>query len=100
MEVFLVLLRLGYVLIFFTACFIMFKFEWGSEGKDERGRTIGNKSYGIVFPLLPFGWFMIFLYDDFIAPIPYETYKWLIWFLITGLMIIHAINLTIFKRTH
>lgn len=100
MEFALVFLRIGYVLIFFIACFITFKFEWGPEGKDERGQTIANKSYGIVFPLLPFGWFMMFIYDDYISPIPYETYKLLIWFLLTGLMIIHAINLTVLKRTH
>lgn len=98
MEFVLAFFRIGYVVIFFTACYIIFRFEWGSEGKDERGQTIMNKSYGIVFPLLPLGWFLLFMYDDFISPIPYDMYKLLIWFLITGLMIIHAINISVLKR--
>jgi len=100
MEVLFAVLRIGYVLVFFGACFIIFKFEWGSEGKDERGQTITNKSYGIIFPLLPFGWFILYVYDDFISPIPYETYKLLIWFLVTGLMIIHALNLIVLKKRY
>lgn len=94
------LFALIYVIIFFASVFITLKFEWSSEGKDERGRTIANKSYGVLFPLLPLGWLFIELYHDYVAAISYSTYKWLIWVLITGLMIIHAINLTVLKRKH
>lgn len=100
MEVFLVFVRLLYVLVFFVAVYISLSFEWRSEGKDERGRKIANTSYGIVFPLLPLGWLIIELYHDFIAEISYSSYKMLIWFLLTGLMIIHAINISVMKRKH
>lgn len=100
MDQFVPIFALLYVIIFFIAVFITFKFEWSSEGKDERGQTISNKSYGIIFPLLPLGWLLIELYHDYVTAIPYSTYKWLIWFLLTGLMIIHAINITVLKRRH
>lgn len=50
MDIFIVMLRIVYVLIFFLAIFIVLKFEWGEESKDERGKSISNKSYGVVFP--------------------------------------------------
>lgn len=100
MEVFLSFLRLLYVLIFFIAVFISLKFEMGEENKDERGKSISNKSYGIVFPLMPLGWFLIELYDQFIRHLDYETYKLVIWFLITGLMILHAVIISVLKRIY
>ena len=53
MDIFLAILRVVYVLIFFVAVFISLKFEMGEENKDERGQSISNKSYGLVFPLIP-----------------------------------------------
>ncbi|MEH6944290.1 hypothetical protein [Bacillus sp. JJ722] len=100
MEVFLAILRIIYVLIFFIAVFISLKFEMGEENKDERGKSISNKSYGIVFPLMPFGWFLIELYDQFISHLDYDTYKLVIWFLISGLMILHGIIITVLKRKY
>ncbi len=66
MDVFLVVLRIIYIIILFIAVFISLKFEMGEENKDERGKSISNKSYGIVFPLMPLGWLLIELYDQFI----------------------------------
>ena len=100
MDIFLVVIRIAYVLIFFYAMFIQFKFEWGEEGKDERGKNIASKSYSIVFPLIPLGWLFIELYSDYISALDYETYKMAIWFLLTGLMILHAINVTVLKRRY
>lgn len=100
MEMFMVIFRITYVLLFFTAMFVVFKFEWGEESKDERGKGISNKSYGIVFPLLPLGWLLIELFDQWINPLNYETYKLVIWFLLTGLMMIHAINISVLKRKY
>lgn len=100
MDIFLGILRVVYVLIFFVAVFISLKFEIGEENKDERGQSISNKSYGLVFPLIPLGWFLIELYDQFISHLDYETYKLAIWFLITGLMILHASILTVLKRRY
>ncbi|MBE1556215.1 hypothetical protein [Sporosarcina limicola] len=100
MEMLLAILRITYVLIFFIAVFISLKFEMGEENKDERGKSISNKSYGIVFPLMPLGWFLIELYGQFISSLDYYTYKLVIWFLISGLMILHAIIITGLKRKY
>ncbi len=89
-----------YVLVFFLAIFIVLKFEFGEKSKDERGKSISNKSYSLVFPLLPLGWLCIELFDQFIQHLQYETYKLVIWFLITGLMILHATNISILKRKY
>lgn len=77
MAILITSLHLIYVLIFFIAVFIIMKFEMGEENKDERGKSISNKSYGIVFPLIPF-----------------------VWFLISGLMILHGIIITVLKRKY
>src|SRR5690625_781478 len=100
MEILLVLFRLIYVLFFFIAVFISLKFEWSEESKDERGKGISNKSYSVVFPLMPLGWLLIELYDQFISTLEYDTYKSVIWFLITGLMILQAIIIMVLKRKY
>lgn len=100
MDIFLAVLRILYVILFFIAVFISLKFELGEENKDERGQGISNKSYGIVFPLMPLGWFLIEMYDKFIHHLDYETYKLVIWFLISGLMILHAAILSVLKRKY
>jgi hypothetical protein len=92
--------RLIYVIVFFGAVFYSLRFEWGKEGNDERGKTIAGTSYSIVFPLFPLGWFILELVNDYIYPLDYETYKLLIWFLLTGLYIIHAFNLMVLRRRH
>lgn len=100
MEYVFALFRITYVIIFFAAVFISLRFEWGKEGKDERGQSIANKSYGIIFPLLPLGWFILEMIDQYFYPFDYATYKLLVWFLLTGLMIIHAFNLMVLKRKY
>jgi len=93
-------LNLVYVVIFFIAIFISLKFEWGEEYKDERGKSISNKSYSIVFPLLPLGWLLLELYSRFISALDYDTYKLAIWFLVTGLLILQATILSVLKRKY
>lgn len=100
MAVLIASLSLIYVLIFFIAVFISLKFEWGEENKDERGKSISSKSYSIVFPLMPLGWFLIELYDHFIHTLNYDTYKLAIWYLLTGLMILQAVILIVLKRKY
>lgn len=100
MDILYAAFRLIYVIIFFAAMYYSLRFEWGKEGKDERGKIIAGTSYGIVFPLLPLGWLIITLINDYIQPLDYETYKLLIWFLLTGLYIIHAINILVLKRRY
>jgi len=93
-------LNLVYVVIFFIAIFISLKFEWGEEYKDERGKSISNKSYSIVFPLLPLGWLLLELYNRFISALDYDSYKLAIWFLVTGLLILQATILSVLKRKY
>ena len=100
MEVFQSILIIGYVVIFFIAVFISLKFEMGEENKDERGKSISNKSYGVVFPLIPLGFLLIELYERFINQLDYDTYKLAIWFLISGLLILHGIMITVVKRKY
>lgn len=100
LELIINLFPLVYVIIFFGAVFVWIRFDWSAESKDERGQLISNKSYRLVFPIFPIGWFIIKLVDDYAISIPYETYKELIWFLLTGMMIIHAINITILRRRY
>ena len=92
--------NLIYVVIFFIAIFISLKFEWGEEYKDERGKSIANKSYSIVFPLLPLGWLFVELYNRFISTLDYDAYKMAIWFLVTGLLILQATILSVLKRKY
>ncbi|WP_350343336.1 hypothetical protein PRVXT_002633 [Proteinivorax tanatarense] len=90
--------KLVYVVIFFAAIFVVFKFDWSKEGQDERGKEIMNKSYGFIFPLVPFGWFVLHLFDKYVRPFSLEEYKWAVWFLVTSLMILHGILVTIYKK--
>ncbi|WP_338654217.1 hypothetical protein V6B14_21290 [Sporosarcina psychrophila] len=100
MDIFFTVFNLVYVVIFFIAIFISLKFEWGEEYKDERGKSISNKSYSIVFPLLPLGWLFLELYNRFISTLDYDAYKLAIWFLVTGLLILQATILSVLKRKY
>ncbi|QNK88328.1 MULTISPECIES: hypothetical protein [unclassified Sporosarcina] len=100
MDILFAVFNLVYVVIFFIAIFISLKFEWGEEYKDERGKSISNKSYSIVFPLLPLGWLFLELYNRFISTLDYEAYKLAIWFLVTGLLILQATILSVLKRKY
>ena len=100
MDMIKVVFAILYILLFFASLFITFKFEWREESKDERGKDISNKSYGIVFPLVPFGWVAIELIDRFVTPLSYDMYKACIWILLTGLTIFHAVNISILKRIY
>lgn len=100
METILSILRLIYVVVFFIAIFISLKFEWGKEAKDERGQSISSKSYRVIFPLLPIGWLAIELFNDFVNPLDYSTYKLAIWFLLTGTFIVQAVAITMLRRKY
>ncbi|WP_078394196.1 hypothetical protein [Shouchella patagoniensis] len=100
MDLFLAVLRLLYVVVFFGALFISLKFQWGEEGKDERGKQILNTSYGIAFPLLPLGWLFIELYSDYVSSVSYEQYKMAIWFLLTGMYILHALFILVLRKKY
>ena len=89
---------IAYILVFFASVFFSLKFQFGEESKDERGKNILNKSYTIAFPIFILGWFIIYLIDEFITPFSLESYKFAIWFVLTGAYIIHAASLFNLKR--
>lgn len=90
---------LGIILIplFLVALYIIFKFTWGGEGKDERGTYIISKSYMISAPILPIGWLILELIYDF-SGISYESYRFWIWILVLSTFIVQAVVLVIYKR--
>jgi len=98
MEIVKTIAYFVYVAIFLIAMFISLKFQFGSEGRDERGQQINNYVYMAAFPLFPIGYLFATLYDDFVRPLDYETYKWIIWVLVSGAYIIHATMITALKR--
>lgn len=86
------------MVFFLFALFNIFKFQFGSEGKDERGQKILNTAYMAAFPIIPIGWLLITLYDDYVTIIGYDLYKWLIWILVIGAFIIQGATIFILKR--
>lgn len=92
---------IGYIVfmaLFLTALFIIFKFQFGSEGKDERGQKILNTAYMAAFPIIPIGWLLVTLYDDYVQMVGYDLYKWLIWILVVAAFIVHGATIFILKR--
>ena len=88
-----------YILVFFASVFFSLKFQFGAESNDERGRKILNTSYGVAFPLVILGWFIIYLIDHYVAPFSLEGYKLAVWYLITGTYIVHTVILFSLKRS-
>lgn len=91
----------GYIIfmvLFILALFVIFKFQFGSEGKDERGQKILNTAYMAAFPVIPIGWLFITLYDDYVQIIGYDLYKWLIWILVVSAFITHGVTIFTLKR--
>ena len=88
-----------YIVVFFASVFYSLKFQFGEESNDERGKKILNASYSIAFPIFIGGWFIIYLIEEYVTPLSFESYKLAIWFLITGAYIVHAVSLFNLKRT-
>ncbi|MBM7570699.1 hypothetical protein [Aquibacillus albus] len=89
-----------YLVVFFISLFIWFKFQFGEEGKDERGRKIINKSYSIIFPMFIIGWVIIRVVEDFVMPLNGDGWRDAMWYLITGIMILHSVLIFIFRQRY
>jgi len=98
MEWITVIAYVLFMIMFITSIVISLRFQFGSEGKDERGQKIINTAYSVAFPIIPIGWLLITLYDDFIQSVGYSAYKWLIWVLIILAFIVHGVTIFILKR--
>src|SRR5690625_6837648 len=75
MAVLLLIGILVYILLFFASVFFSLKFQFGKEGKDERGKEILNISYGFAFPLVILGWFIISLINEYMVSLSLESYQ-------------------------
>lgn len=98
MDVLKGIFALVYVVIFFISVFIVLKFEWSKEGRDERGRQISSQSYAIALPMIPLAWLILELTNDYVYEFTYDQYKHAIWFVVTGVYILLALLTTIFRR--
>lgn len=87
-----------FMIVFVISLVISFKFQFSAEGKDERGQHILNFAYTAAFPIIPIGWLLISLYNDFINTVGYEAYKWLIWILVILAFIVHGVAIFVMKR--
>ncbi len=76
------------------------KFQFGNEGKDERGQKILNRSYTIIFPMFIIGWVIIRLIEDFVIPLDGDGWRMAMWYLISGIMILHSVLIYIFRRSY
>lgn len=90
---------LGLVLLpfFFASLYVLFKFNWGEEGKDERGQQILNKSFMISAPILPLGWFLIEVALEF-YDISYNFYRDTMWILILFTFIVQSTTIYFYKK--
>src|SRR5690625_5240242 len=98
MEWITVIAYVLFMIMFITSIVISLRFQFGSEGKDERGQKIINTAYSVAFPIIPIGWLLITLYDDFIQSVGYSAYNWLIWVLIILAFIVDGVKILILKR--
>jgi hypothetical protein len=87
-----------YLGVFIVAIIFWSKFQFGDEGKDERGLMILNKSYKIIFPMFIIGWVIVRLIEDFVMPLDGNDWRMAMWYLITGIMILHSVLIYIFRR--
>ncbi|MBO0992866.1 hypothetical protein [Bacillus sp. SD088] len=90
---------LGIILvpIFLVSLYIILKFTWGEEGKDERGALVLSKSYMISMPILPIGWLILQLIQDFVG-ISYETYRYWIWIMVLVIFIVQGAVIMVYKH--
>jgi len=87
-----------FYLLFLISLVLIWKFQFGIEGKDERGLTILNKAGSISFALIPIGALLIEVFDRHIQPLGYGTFKMCIWSLIMGAFIVNASIIQLLKR--
>ncbi|RCW77512.1 hypothetical protein [Saliterribacillus persicus] len=89
-----------YLVVFIIAIIFFSKFQFGHEGKDERGQIILNRSYTIIFPMFIIGWIIIRLIEDFVMPLDGDDWRMAMWYLITGIMILHSFLIYVFRRIY
>lgn len=95
-----VIMIMSFILIipFIISLIISWKFQFGKEGKDERGQQVLNTAYTFAFPVFPVGWLLITLFDDFVHAIPFDVYKQLIWIVVLLGFIVHGLMIKILNK--
>jgi hypothetical protein len=89
-----------YLVVVIFSIFVWLRFQHGEEGKDERGREIINRSYSIIFPMFLVGWVVVRLIEDFVVPLDGDAWRDAMWYLITGIMILHSVLIFIFRKIY
>ncbi|MBY7142557.1 hypothetical protein KFZ56_05585 [Virgibacillus sp. NKC19-3] len=89
---------LGIILVplFLVALYIILKFTWGEEGKDERGAQVLSKSYMASMPILPIGWLILELIQDSIG-MSYDNYRYWIWILVLAIFIVQGAVIAVYR---
>ncbi|MFS0783124.1 hypothetical protein [Bacillus sp. 1P06AnD] len=93
----MMILGVGLIPIFLVSLYILFKFSWGEEGKDERGQKILNKSFMVAAPILPIGWLLIEMTLKF-YDVSYNFYRDAMWILILFTFITQGTTIYVFKQ--
>lgn len=89
-----------YLPVFIVALIFWSRFQFGEEGKDERGQKILNRSYRIVFPMFLVGFVVVRLIEDLVMPLDGSDWRAAMWYLITGIMILHSVLIYTFRRQY
>ncbi|WP_100012038.1 hypothetical protein [Lentibacillus sediminis] len=82
---------------FIYALVTEFKLLRSDESKDKKEQILAYSSkYALgVFPI---GWVILHLYHNFIASIPYETYRDAMWVLLLLLVTVHGFAINFYKK--
>ena len=98
MGTFKLVLYFGYFALFLVCLVYSLKFQFGSEGRDERGQHINNYAYMAAFPLFPIGWLAATLYHDYVRALEMNEYITVMAILIESAYIMHAFMIVYLKR--
>ncbi|WP_163970500.1 hypothetical protein [Oceanobacillus halotolerans] len=82
---------------FIYALVTYFKFSRSDESKDKKEQILAySTKYALgVFPI---GWLILHLYHNFIASIPYDTYRDTMWVLVLLLFTVQGFALNYYKK--
>ncbi|MBP1970927.1 hypothetical protein J2Z83_003063 [Virgibacillus natechei] len=86
------------VLPFFIYALVMyFKFSRSDKSKDEKEQVLAYSSKHAL-GVFPIGWLILHLYHNFIASIPYDTYRDAMWVLVLLLFTVQGFAINYYKK--
>ncbi|MFC0522890.1 hypothetical protein ACFFGV_04705 [Pontibacillus salicampi] len=84
--------------LFIVYLIVSLKFQFGEEGKDERGMQILNRSYMYSSPIFPIGWLLVEVVHSYLHPLTIEEYRDVFFFIILLTFIIQGLVISIYKK--